>query len=499
MILREVIKGIKFKNIYGSLDKEILGITSDSNEVQEGFLFSAIKGDRTDGHKYIDSAIKKGAKIIILENIPEKIHRDICYIEVDDSRSITPKIASNFFQNPSRDLNLVGVTGTNGKTTLTYIIEAIWKEEGKPSGIIGTVENRYLNKLTNSSITTPDSIDLIKLLDTMKKSGVKNVSMEVSSHAIDKKRINGCNFDVVVFTNLTQDHLDYHKTIENYFNTKKKLFTEILDESSKTPKFSVINIDDKFGKQLAGETKGQVVTYSTKYKKADVLADKINTTESGVRTYIKTRWGNLELNSNLLGEHNLYNLLAAIAVTLPLGTPIKTIEKALSKTIVIPGRLEKIENNMNLNVLVDYAHTPDALMNVINAIRPFTKGKLIVVFGCGGDRDKQKRPLMGKVGINLSDFLIVTSDNPRTESPEKIIDDIVKGINESGLHNKNYIKILDRERAIEKAISLAQPGDFIIIAGKGHEDYQIIGQKKFPFDDRKVARKILNKKSHYTQ
>ena len=340
-------------------------------------------------------------------------------------------------------------------------------------------------------MTTPDSIDLTKLLYEMKQRGVGAVCMEVSSHAMDRNRVDGCNFDCVVFTNLTQDHLDYHSSIENYFNSKKKLFTHTLKKSSKNNKFAVINIDDDYGKIILSELGNNVVTYSLCSDRSDVKAESIEISQAGTEADIVTKEGKLSLRSNLIGQHNLYNILAAVAVTLRLGTPLSTIETAFSKNIIIPGRLERIENNTGYEVLVDYAHTPDALQNVLNALTPLKKRNIITVFGCGGDRDRKKRPLMGEIAGRLSDIVIITSDNPRSEDPEKIVDEIEAGIRNSPAQNNDYIKIVDRENAIKKSLEIAGKDDIVLIAGKGHEDYQIIGNKRVDFDDREIVRKYL--------
>ena len=496
MILKDVIKNIDIESIKGNLDTEVNGITSNSINVEEGYLFAAIRGDITDGHNYIDSAIENGAKAIILEKLPEKINSDISYIKIKNTKSAASKLASNFFKNPTDELTLAGITGTNGKTTLTYLIEQIWIEEGKKTGVIGTIENRYLNKKVDSNMTTPDSINLMKLLSEMKNEDVSNVAIEVSSHALDRHRVDGCNFDAGVFTNLTQDHLDYHENLENYFNSKKKLFTYILKNSEKSNKFAVINIDDEYGKKIEKEIDYNCITYSLHSAKADFYTDNFILTDSGIKAEINTPFGNLSLRSNLIGEFNLYNILASIALTSISGTPTDKILSAFTKKITIPGRLERIENSFGINILVDYAHTPDALENVLKSIKNLNPPRIILVFGCGGDRDKGKRPLMGKIGINLADDLIITSDNPRTESPEDIIEDIKSGIVNSELSYKPFHSIVEREKAIEKALMIAKRGDFILIVGKGHEDYQIIGKNKIHFDDREIAKKLINNKIH---
>ena len=488
----DIVKNINYSDIIGNPQNEVTGITSNSKEVRKGFMFCAIRGDKADGHNFIHSAIESGATSVLLENLPADISENITYIIVENTREDTPHAASNYYLKPTDELTLVGVTGTNGKTTITYIVDAIWSEENRSSGIIGTIENKYAGKKLDSSMTTPDSIDLTKLLFEMKKSGVEAVCMEVSSHAMDRNRVDGCNFDCVVFTNLTQDHLDYHSSIDNYFNSKKKLFTDTLKKSSKKNKFAVINIDDEYGKNILSALGNNSVTYSLFSDQAEFRTENIEISQSGTKADIITGEGKLKVETNLIGQHNLYNILASIAVTLHLGTPLSTIENAVSKNIIIPGRLERIENTTGYEVLVDYAHTPDALKNVLNALNPLKKRNIITVFGCGGDRDREKRPLMGNIAGSLSDIVIITSDNPRSEDPESIVDEIEDGIKNSTANHNDYLKIVDREDAIKKSLEIAGKDDIVLIAGKGHEDYQIIGEKRIHFDDREIVRKYLN-------
>jgi UDP-N-acetylmuramoyl-L-alanyl-D-glutamate--2,6-diaminopimelate ligase len=317
--------------------------------------------------------------------------------------------------------------------------------------------------------------------------------MEVSSHALDRKRVFGCHFDAAVFTNLSQDHLDYHGTIENYFEAKKKLFSEVLRKSEKREKFSVINIDDPYGKEIAKEAVGEIISYSI-LNSEGVYAEKTDITPEGIHTILNTPWGKVEINSKLFGKHNLYNILAAVSTALSLGAEIGIVERGISKVAGVPGRLNRVENPFGITILIDYAHTPDALRNVLTAVRPFTRRKLILLFGCGGDRDPIKRPIMGRIGRELSDILIVTSDNPRTENPDRIIDQIEKGVLDAGSKEKLYFRIVDRYDAIRKAIEIAQEGDTVLLAGKGHESYQILGTEKIPFDDKEVAERIIRGK-----
>ncbi|MBI4228156.1 MAG: UDP-N-acetylmuramoyl-L-alanyl-D-glutamate--2,6-diaminopimelate ligase [Deltaproteobacteria bacterium] len=488
MILNKLTVGVKVKKLLGSESVRILGITHDSSQVSEGYLFAAIKGESTDGHRFIGQAVNRGAKALLVENINGPHFKDVSVILVEDTRSSLAQISSNFYSHPTKELKLVGITGTNGKTTTTYLLESILHQEKKNVGLIGTVEHRYHGRRIISNMTTPESIDLMALLRDMLKSGVEYVVMEVSSHALDKKRVLGCHFDTAVFTNLSQDHLDYHKTLDNYFMTKKSLFTEVLKRSDKRPISSVINVDDPYGRKIIGDSAGKIISYSIEDKHATVFADEVKLTNQGITSQLRTPWGKIDIKSNLLGKHNFSNILAATAAALSLGVSSNSIAMGVSSLSSIPGRLERVDNTFGITIVVDYAHTPDALKNVLQVVRSLTKGNLILVFGCGGDRDPIKRPIMGRIGRELSDTLIVTSDNPRTESPEKIIEEIENGVFEEGFREKRYFRIIDRRSAIEKAIEIASEGDSVLIAGKGHEDYQIVGKEKNPFDDREVAK-----------
>ncbi len=492
MILNELTVGVKIKRLLGSENVRILGIAHDSNQVGSDFLFAAIKGETTDGHAFISQAVERGASALLVETVDGIELRDISVVVVDDCRSSLAQISSNFYNHPTKELKLVGITGTNGKTTTTYLLESILQTDNKNVGVIGTVEHRYQGAKITSNMTTPESIDLMALLRDMRNSGVEYVVMEVSSHALDKKRVQGCHFDTAVFTNLSQDHLDYHKTLDNYFKAKKSFFAEVLKKSVKRPISSVINVDDPYGRKLIKGSPGNLISYSLEDRHAQVFADEIELTNEGIVSKVRTPWGNIDIRSKLLGRHNLSNILAATASALSLGLSPDSIEKGVSSLSSIPGRLERVDNHLGITVLVDYAHTPDALKNVLQVARPLTKGRLILVFGCGGDRDPMKRPMMGRIGRKLSDILIVTSDNPRTEPPEKIIEDIEIGVFEGAFTGKTYFRIVDRRSAIEKAIEIAGEGDTVLIAGKGHENYQIFGKVKSPFDDREVAKSKIN-------
>ena len=497
MILNEILNGIERKKIHGDVGLEISGIALDSQKVGRGYLFAALRGEKQDGHSYIKQALERGAAALLLERFTDDVPQGVTVVEVEDSRVALAGVAANFYGRPARSLTMVGITGTNGKTTITYLLESIWKAGNKNPGVIGTIDYRFSGRRTEAPMTTPESVEIMRLLGEMRDAGVDRVAMEVSSHAIDKERILGCEFDAAVFTNLTQDHLDYHGSMENYRNVKKRLFTELLRDSSKERKYSIINIDDPAGVQIADEAVGEVITYSIDNPGADVYAFDHSVTGSGISADINTPWGRLEVSSRLFGEHNLSNILAAATAALATGSTPSEVEEGLARFSVVPGRLERVENPCGFEVLVDYAHTPDALKNVLMAIRPLTPGRVVLVFGCGGDRDRAKRPIMGRIGMELSDVLIITSDNPRTESPEKILDDVERGVKEAaGPDEKAYSRIEDRRTAIKEAVGIARPGDTVLIAGKGHEDYQIVGTVKHPFDDRKVAAEAIREKSN---
>ena len=497
MILNEILNGIEIRKIHGGVGLEISGIALDSQKVGRGYLFAALRGEKQDGHSYIKQALERGAAALLLERFTDDVPQGVTVVEVEDSRVALAGGAANFYGRPARSLTMVGITGTNGKTTITYLLESIWKAGNKNPGVIGTIDYRFSGRRTEAPMTTPESVEIMRLLGEMRDAGVDRVAMEVSSHAIDKERILGCEFDAAVFTNLTQDHLDYHGSMENYRNVKKRLFTELLRDSSKERKYSIINIDDPAGVQIADEAVGEVITYSIDNPGADVYAFDHSVTGSGISADINTPWGRLEVSSRLFGEHNLSNILAAATAALATGSTPSEVEEGLARFSVVPGRLERVETPCGIAVLVDYAHTPDALKNVLMAIRPLTPGRVVLGFGCGGDRDRAKRPIMGRIGMELSDVLIITSDNPRTESPEKILDDVERGVKEAaGPDEKAYSRIEDRRTAIKEAVGIARPGDTVLIAGKGHEDYQVVGTVKRPFDDRKVAAEAIREKSN---
>ncbi len=495
MKLKDVLKNVEIEQLTGSRDSgetEIIGIALNSQNVKRGSLFIAIKGTTADGHVYAVSAVENGAAALLVEEVSEEIRNlAVPVAKTKDSRVAAAKVAANFHGHPSLEMKLVGVTGTNGKTTVSHMIEAVWTAEGLNSGLVGTIENRYMGKNSSASLTTPDPVSLTRMLREMRNSEVTNVVLEVSSHALDLRRVDSCHFDAAIFTNLTQDHLDYHLTLEDYFRAKERFFTEVLEQSEKKEVYSIINADDAFAKRIRFPKKSEKITFSTQNKRSEVFAKQFTIDSRGIKASLATSWGRVELDSKLMGKHNLYNIMAAAAALLALGSSPETVSKELSALERVPGRLEKIENDLRTDVFVDYAHTPDALHNVLGCLKPFCAKKLITVVGCGGDRDRKKRPIMASVAKEHSDTLIVTSDNPRTEDPGKIIADMVEGIKDE---DSGIFVISDREEAIKHAVDIAEPGDVILIAGKGHEDYQIIGDKKFHFDDREMAKKHLKAK-----
>jgi UDP-N-acetylmuramoyl-L-alanyl-D-glutamate--2,6-diaminopimelate ligase len=501
MELKKLLEGVEIKKLKGETLKEIEGIAYHSRKVEKGFLFVAIRGLEFDGHQFIEEAVRKGAEAVLLEGEREIPGRTV--ISVPSSRQALAKISSNFYGNPSSQVGLIGVTGTNGKTTTTYLLESIFKKAGYAAGVIGTINYRFGQKMISAPNTTPESLDLQRILWEMVNEKISHVIMEVSSHGLDLDRVFGCQFDGVVLTNFASDHLDYHKTLQHYFESKRKLFSESLTRSEKTKRFAVTNDDDPRGEEMVRGIDLPVIRYGLS-SSCDVSADKVLSSFEGLSCRIKTPRGEFSVRSKLVGQFNLYNILAAVATCIGMDVPIQAIQEGVEGLKGVSGRFEKVENRKKINVIVDYAHTHDALERVLLGIRGIqSDGKIITVFGCGGDRDRIKRPLMGEVAGRLSDLAILTSDNPRKEDPLAIMDEVEKGLKRLPLEEwhedkigpwrskKGYVKVSDRREAIRMAIRLAQPLDTVLIAGKGHEDYQIIGKKKIPFDDRAEAKKAL--------
>ena len=498
MKLYELINGYNNVEVTGDTKLEINGIEYNSKEAGQDKLFVAIKGEKLDGHNYITDAIDRGTRAFIVDKSFDTSGIDGAAIKVNNTLDALAYVSSRLYGKPSSEMMIAGITGTNGKTTITYLLESIWKGEKQIVGIIGTVNYRFNNYSEPSSLTTPMSRDLQGLLSLMRDSGVQKVFMEVSSHSLEKNRINYCDIDVAVFTNITQDHLDYHQDFENYYSAKKKLFSIILSKSAKKQKIAVSNLDDPRGEDIVNEFTGDKIMYSVSDSSADVFAEHSKYSENGIEALVNTPWGKINVKSSLIGTHNLSNILGAIGCSMCMGANIRSVEKGISNLKNIPGRLERIENNSGFSVFVDYAHTPDALKNVMNVLRSFTQKRLIVVFGCGGDRDTSKRPQMGIHAADIADYVIVTSDNPRTESPASIMHDIEKGIKSINGLKSEYVLIEDRKSAIIKAVKMLRPGDVLLVAGKGHEDYQIVGIEKKHFDDREECRKAIMEVNSYS-
>jgi UDP-N-acetylmuramoyl-L-alanyl-D-glutamate--2,6-diaminopimelate ligase len=464
------------------VDLEIKGITSNSKEIKKGFIFVAIRGNRQDGNCFIKEAIARGAGIIVVEKEPPqiKVTGKVIFLIVNDCRMFFAQATHNFYGAPSDQIKVAGITGTNGKTTISYLIEAMAKKSGDHCGVIGTINYRFKGKTIIAHNTTPGSGQLQILLKKMYLQKVKYCAMEVSSHALDQERVAGINFSHAIFTNLTQDHLDYHKNLENYFLAKAKLFCDLPVTA-----MAIINNDDKYSQRIRQLTKAKVLTYGIK-NKSDIMAKNIDFGLHSTEFSLIAGHTNVRMKTNLIGRYNIYNILAAVAWGISEKLSIPDIKSAIDKFKNVPGRLQRVNCSKGSNIFVDYAHTPDALFNVISALRPLVKGKIIVIFGCGGERDKLKRPLMGKVVTELADYAIITSDNPRSENPGQIIKDIQQGIKKS-----NYCLLPARGEAIRKGLSLINKADCLLIAGKGHEDYQILKNKVLKFSDRKVVQECL--------
>ena len=482
----ELIKGLEIIRSAGDLGKEIKGVAYDSRLLEEGEVFVAIRGTRWDGHDFIEEAMKKGASGLILEREPPG-GLPVPWVQVPSSRRALARISCRLFSHPSLSLRVVGVTGTNGKTTTTYLLESILKEAGREVGVVGTINYRYRGKEVPAPVTTPESYDLQKILREMVSEGVQDLVMEVSSHALEQGRVEGSHFDGAIFTNLSHDHLDYHGEMSRYFEAKRRLFTEVLTESRKGDRWMTYNVEDPWGQRLAEGVSG-MRKLPFGIKRGEVRTLRYSLSLRGFEAEVITPEGPFSLRSSLLGRHNLYNVLASVSAAILLGVEIEAIRRGVEGLRAVPGRMERVDDGEGPSVFVDYAHTPDALRSVLEGVRRLTKGKVIVVFGCGGERDREKRPLMGEVAASLGHKVIITSDNPRGEDPYEIIHQIEEGCRRAG---GDWIVLPDRREAIRKAVAMAKEEDVVIIAGKGHEAYQIWGDKRVPFDDREEAKRAL--------
>ena len=468
----------------------ITGVTDDSRAVSPGTLFVAVKGERVDGHDFLDAAVKQQAGAVVIQ---QNRSLGVPTVRVKDSRRALGLLGSHFHGDPTAQLRVIGITGTNGKTTTTYVCKSLLESCGRRIGLVGTVAYIIGNEIIPASHTTPGAIELQRLFARMVTAGLGGVVMEVSSHALALDRTAGAEFDVAVFTNLTQDHLDFHGTMEDYFRAKLRLFNDLgLGGRKAGEKRAIVNVDDPRGEAVRAACSVPVWTYGIR-KEADLRAQDVSLTPRGTIFRLNTPKGSTVIESHLVGEHNVYNLLAAIGVVLHEGMSLDQIKAGIADVTHVPGRFERVEAGQDFTVVVDYAHTDDALTRLLTAAQALRTGRIITVFGCGGDRDRTKRPKMGRVAVRLSDVVVLTSDNPRTEDPAGILAEVEVGVKEALKERPEvgYALVADRRLAIERAIREARTGDMVLIAGKGHEDYQIIGTKKFHFDDREVAREAI--------
>jgi UDP-N-acetylmuramoyl-L-alanyl-D-glutamate--2,6-diaminopimelate ligase len=476
---------------HGNLDVSVNAISDDSRAVSTHSLFVAVKGERVDGHEFIPAAMRGGMVALVSQQPVSET--SIPFVRVDDSRKALGLLGSRFYGDPSSHIRMIGVTGTNGKTTTTYVCKALLEALDHPVGLIGTVTYQIGERTIPATHTTPGSLELQQLLAKMVAGGCATAVMEVSSHALAQDRTTGCEYDVAVFSNLTQDHLDFHKTMEEYFQAKLRLFTG-LKSGRKANKRAIVNIDDPYGKRIVECCPAPVWTYGLKTK-ADLRAEAVRLSLQGTTFTAVTPVGSFPIESHLVGEHNVYNLLAAIGVALHEGATSAQVREAVARVVNVPGRFERVIAGQPFTVAIDYAHTEDALVRLLTAAQALKTGRIITVFGCGGDRDRGKRPKMGEAAVRYSDVVILTSDNPRTEDPLSILEQVEVGVIE-GLRQRphvQYRKVPDRREAIEEAVREAHHADMVLIAGKGHEDYQIIGTKKVHFDDREVARDAIER------
>jgi UDP-N-acetylmuramoyl-L-alanyl-D-glutamate--2,6-diaminopimelate ligase len=498
MKLSQLLKGIAEYELHGDGSGRISGLTCDSRTVFPGTLFFALRGVKTDGHCFIPAAVRSGAAAVVLEDAA-CAPQGIPWVHVTDGRAAMAQVAAEFFGNPTLKLPLVGITGTNGKTTTTYLIEAILKAANIPTAVLGTINYRFGSTHIEASHTTPESTELQAAFRQLADAGARAFVMEVSSHALEQKRVDGCHFDVAVFSNLTRDHLDYHKTMESYLESKQRLFSELLHPTADKPlRYAAVNMDDPYGAVIAGSAACPVITYGVKFK-GDVQAVDVALSVDGLGGTLVTPKGAVSFASRLLGRFNLSNILAAASTGIALDLPLDAIKTGIEGHTTVPGRMERVGNTRGVTLLVDYAHTGDALENVLSTLKELATARIITVFGCGGDRDQGKRPIMGTIAAQLSDLTIVTSDNPRTEDPLAILAQVRDGITPLGIREyvqdqlsggfseKGFIVRENRRDAIRLAVRLARPGDIVLLAGKGHEDYQIIGKTKHHFDDREEA------------
>lgn len=503
MQLSDLLKNVPVLEVKGDLSREISSVCYDSKKCDRDSLFVAVPGLKVDGHQFIAEAVERGAAAVVHEKDIASVSNAV-FIRVQDCRRVLGLLGKNFYGNPSHHLCLIGITGTNGKTTVSYLLESILQTAGFRTGVIGTINYRFDGRVRPAPHTTPESYELQKILREMLNAGVSHVVMEVSSHSLDLRRVDDCEFDLGVFLNLSQDHLDYHRTLEEYFLAKKRFFNELLERGAKNrPLKMIVNGDDLWGRSIIEEVgASKVLTFGIE-NAIDIGADHVDLSLEKIHADLKTPSGHFAVRSSLIGRFNLYNILAAVSAAYSLGIGEEAIRKGILHAEAAPGRLQKVSGKEQPTVFVDFAHTDDALRRVLENLSRFREGRIITVFGCGGDRDRGKRPLMGAAAASLSDLTILTSDNPRTEDPVEILRQIEKGVDRTKLlkyqpedldrnfDQKGYVVVPDRRKAIQLAVAVAAKEDIVLIAGKGHENYQIIQDKKIPFDDREVTKEVL--------
>jgi UDP-N-acetylmuramoyl-L-alanyl-D-glutamate--2,6-diaminopimelate ligase len=491
--LDELLKFLHIKKVEGQTSIPVRGMAYHSDRVQPGFIFFCLEGTRNDGHEFIDQAIAAGAIAVVLQK--EREIKGAVNIIVPDVRMAMAVLSEVFYDSPSQKLRLIGITGTNGKTTTAHLIDAILSAQNHTTGILGTIKYMVGQERLPVLATTPEAPDLQRMFNYMLKKNVEYAVIEVSSHALELNRVAGSDFDIAVLTNVTEDHLDFHLTFERYLHSKGKLFSQLGGSFLKgeLPRYAVLNHDDPHYSYFVRQTTVQTLSYGLE-EKADIKAENVVIRDGGVSYEVSCPWGKEGFNLKLAGYFSVYNALAATSVALLEGIPLSTIKESLENVIGVPGRFERIDLGQNFHVIVDYAHTPDGLENILQTAAEIVRGKLITIFGCGGERDRSKRLLMGRIASIYSDYCILTTDNPRGEDPWQIIREVEAGLQEGKNLGSGYVVQADRYEAIRLGIELARPGDMVIIAGKGHENYQIFSDYIIPFDDRAVASEIINKR-----
>ena len=493
--LSDLANQLLVRSIAGDPAASITSLASDSRLAQPGCLFFCLPGTKDDGHRFAKQAVERGAAALVTAR---PLDLDVAQLIVPDTRQALAMIADYFYGRPSHRLRPIGVTGTNGKTTTTYLIERILADAGAKPGVIGTIETRYGGRHYPMSGTTPDALELQSIFKSMVDAGTDRCVMEVSSHALEQGRVKGCRFRTAVFTNLTQDHLDYHGTMEAYEKAKGLFFSRLGNVYFDDPKqrtFAVLNVDDPVSASYAKLTAAETVTYGIE-SEAQLKASRVSISASGTSFQLDSFWGSRRVNLKLVGKFNVYNALAALGAAICEGIEVKDAVRSLERISGVPGRVEPVDAGQPFAVIVDYAHTPDGLENVLRMVKEIADGRVICVFGCGGDRDRAKRPIMGRIAAKYADAVIVTSDNPRSEDPYLILEHIEAGLLSAQTPREKYELIADRRAAIEKAVEMASPGDVVLIAGKGHETYQLIGGVAHDFDDRLAAKEAIRSRTN---